>query len=219
MKTRIELVADTNTVSYMFRRNALGLEYRRLIAERPTGVTLLTIAELRAGVERDNWGARRRVCLDEFLGRFFLLECTTEIAEVCGGILGQCIKIGRAMTLPDAWAAATAMCFDVPLVTHDRDVEGVPGLRVVTAHESWRVCDEGIASTGSAPLWLGERPHDPDVWRSPPLDHGPSASLSSVRLPIDAWLGSPLSPLSVSTTPNEIAHARARRHVESVTAL
>jgi len=177
----IKLVADTNTLSYMFKRNALGETYRQLIDDRPTGITLLTVAELRAGVERGDWGPRKRAKLHKFLNRFFLVECTTEIAEVCGGILGQCIKVGRAMTLPDAWAAATAMCFDVPLVTHDRDVEGVPGLRVVTAHESWRICEEHIAGTGTRPLWLGEGPHDPDVWRSPPPDHGPSASLSSVR--------------------------------------
>jgi tRNA(fMet)-specific endonuclease VapC len=201
----IKLVADTNTISYMFKRNALGETYRQLIDDRPTGVTLLSIAELRAGVERDDWGPRKRAKLHRFLNRFFLVDVNTEIAEVCGGILGQCIKIGRAMTLPDAWAAATAMCFDVPLVTHDRDVEGVPGLRVVTAHERWRVCEEGIAGAESSPLWLGESRHDPEVLGSidvewgprglrscahglvdDPVHHGPSASLSSVRRPMEA---------------------------------
>jgi tRNA(fMet)-specific endonuclease VapC len=152
----VELVADTQIVSYIFKENSLGDTYNRLIAGRPTGITLLSIAELRAGVARDNWGYRRIAALDEFLGDFFLVEANTQIAEVCGGILGQCRKVGRAMSWPDAWAAATALYFEVPLVTHDRDLEGVPGLRVVTAHDEWKVREAGIAGAESGALWLGE---------------------------------------------------------------
>jgi predicted nucleic acid-binding protein len=112
--SQVELVADTNIVSYIFKKNALGSVYRPLLGQRRTGVTLLTIAELRSGVESDDWGPRRRASPHAFLGRFVRLEATTEIANVCGGTLGRCKQIGIAMKWPDAWSA-TALWLDVPL--------------------------------------------------------------------------------------------------------
>jgi hypothetical protein len=50
-------------------------------------------------------------------------------------------RIGRPIGLADAWIAATALWYDVPLVTHDRDMEGIPGLQVLTLHGGWLVCD------------------------------------------------------------------------------
>jgi predicted nucleic acid-binding protein len=154
--SQVELVADTHVTSYLFRRDALGQAYRALTDERPTGVTLLTIAEARSGTVSNDWGYPRIASLDRFLSRFFVLEATAEIANLCGTIIGCCKQVGRAMSWPDAWSAATALWLDVPLVTHDRDVEGIPGLRVVTAHTVWRVCEDGFGNSSSAPLWLGE---------------------------------------------------------------
>jgi len=45
----VELIADTNVVSYMFRRSALGLAYKELIGAQSVGITGHTVAELRAG--------------------------------------------------------------------------------------------------------------------------------------------------------------------------
>jgi|GEM_PF-1921179 len=152
----IELVADTNVVSYLFKENALGEVYFDLIGRRRTGVTPLSIAELRSGVESDNRGHQRIGMLDEFAGRFVLLPATAEVANLCGTILGRCKRVGRAMKWPDAWAAATAIWLDVPSVTHDRDLEGIPGLQVLTAHEEWRVCEEHFRYGTSGGLWSGE---------------------------------------------------------------
>jgi predicted nucleic acid-binding protein len=161
--TPVELVADTNVVSYIFREGALGEAYLNLIDDRPAGITLLSIAESRSGVVSDNWGHRKIAKLDSVLSRFVRLESTMEIANICGGILGRCKQIGRAVTWPDAWSAATALWLDVPLVTHDRDLEGIPGLRVLTAHEQWRVGEESFAAWTSGGLWLGEGPVEQDV--------------------------------------------------------
>jgi tRNA(fMet)-specific endonuclease VapC len=155
---QVELVADTNVVSYIFKEGALGEAYLNLIGERRAAVTLLSIAEFRAGVVRAYWGQGRIDKLDRFLNRFSLVQSTTEIANVCGGILGRCKQIGLAMNWPDAWSAATALWLDVPLVTHDRDLEGIPGLRVLTVHEQWRIGEESIAASMSGALWLGEDP-------------------------------------------------------------
>jgi tRNA(fMet)-specific endonuclease VapC len=154
--TQSGLVVDTNVVSYIFREDVLGEAYLSLIGERDPGITFLSIAELRSGVVSGNWGDRRIARLDAALSRFTLLGSTMEIANVCGGILGTCKRIGLAMTWPDAWSAATAMWLDLPLVTHDRDLEGIPGLRVLTVHQQWRVGEESFATWARGGLWLGE---------------------------------------------------------------
>ncbi len=61
------------------------------------------------------------------------------MSEVCGAIRAERKRVGRPIDWPDAWAAACAIWLDVPLVTHDKDLEGIPGLRVETLHQSWRV--------------------------------------------------------------------------------
>ena len=141
----------------MFKCTPLGDDYSELIGSRPMGITLLAVAEARQGVVYDNWGMKRLAALDVFLSRFVLLESNAEIANLCGGLLGRCKQIGRALSWPDAWAAATAIWLDVPLVTHDWDLERVPGLRVLTLHEHWEVREEGSGVSAGGPLWLGER--------------------------------------------------------------
>ena len=154
--TRVELVADSDVISYLYRNGPLGKAYSDLVGLRRTGITLLAVAEARVGVTHANWGDRKIASLHEFLGRFFVLEANAEIANVCGGLLGRCKQVGLAISWPDAWSAATALWLDVPLVTHDRDLERVPGLRVLTAHADWQVREEG-GGVGMVPLWLGER--------------------------------------------------------------
>jgi predicted nucleic acid-binding protein len=154
---KIELVADGDVVSCMFKCTALGEAYSQLIASRRTGITYLAVSESRQGVVYDNWGMRKLEELDAFLGDFVLLESNAEIANVCGALLGRCKQIGRALSWPDAWAAATALWLDVPLVAHDWDLEGIPGLRVLTVHENWQVREEGSIPSELGPLWLGER--------------------------------------------------------------
>jgi tRNA(fMet)-specific endonuclease VapC len=154
---RIELVVDTDVASFMFRECERGTAYTELIGERGAGVTVQSIAEFRAGVVRKNWGSRKVASLDEFLARFLLIDASPEIANVSGGIRACCEQVGRAVSWPDAWAAATALRLDVPLVAHDRDLEGIPGLRVLTVHENWQVREEGSVLSAGKPLWLGER--------------------------------------------------------------
>jgi predicted nucleic acid-binding protein len=135
----VELVVDTNVVSYLFRRSAQGFAYERLIGDRRRGITGSTLAELRAGSRTGNWDCSRLEALLEHLQGFTHIPETREMSEVCGAIRAERRRIGRPIDWPDAWAAACALWLDVPLVTHDRDLEGIPGLRVETLHETWRV--------------------------------------------------------------------------------
>ena len=151
----IELVVDTDVASFLHKGGERGAAYSRLIAGSDAGITMLSIAEFRAGVIQKDWGLRKIAELDTFLTRFMLIETNSEIANVSGALLACCARVGRALSWPDAWAAATALWLDVPLVTHDWDLEGIPGLQVLTVHQNWQIREEG--STSEPPLWLGAR--------------------------------------------------------------
>ena len=154
----VELLADSDVVSYIYKREPRGQAFSDLIGGRPTGITLLSVAESRKGAVYANWGDREIARLHAFLSRFFVVEFNAEIANVCGGLLGRCPQIGVSISWPDAWAAATALWLDVPLVAHDRDLEGVPGLRVLTVHANWQVRETDRGAYEGGPLWLGETP-------------------------------------------------------------
>jgi predicted nucleic acid-binding protein len=133
--TPVQLIADTNVLSYVFHESMLGLEYEKLIGSRRVGVTGHSVAELRAGAVMARWGERRLKEQSRLLEQFTYVPDNKEMAEVCGGIRGVRSHIGRPIDWPDAWTAACALWLDVPLVTHDRDLEALPGLRVLTLHK------------------------------------------------------------------------------------
>jgi tRNA(fMet)-specific endonuclease VapC len=153
----VELVVDTDVISYMFKGGVLGAMFSNLVGTRRAGITSLSLAELRYWAAANDWGHRKIVSLDAFLSRFLLLQAGSEIANIGGAIRASYEQVGRAISWPDAWVAATALWLDVPLVAHDRDFERIPGLRVVTIHEDWQVREQSSILTHSGALWMGER--------------------------------------------------------------
>src|SRR5262245_48323081 len=117
--TSIELIADTNVISYIHAESSLGLAYRKLIAHREVGLAGHTIAELRAGPVIGQWGERRLGEYMRFLDQFHHVPCTRGMAELCGALRGVRRRIGQPIDWADAWAAACALWLDLPLVTHD----------------------------------------------------------------------------------------------------
>ncbi len=62
----IELVVDTDVASFIYDGTERGAAYDKLIAGSCAGVTLLAIAEFRAGVVQNSWGPRGIASLDAF---------------------------------------------------------------------------------------------------------------------------------------------------------
>ena len=54
-----------------------------------------------------------------------------------------------------SWTAACALWLDVPLVTHDKDLQGIPDLRVLTVHDKWRIGEETLGETAPSGIWIG----------------------------------------------------------------
>lgn len=149
--TEARVVVDTNVVSYLFREGTIGNDYRYLIAGRRKGVSLLTFEELHFGAALQHWSHATCERLRAFLTEFVAIQVPAEAAEVCAALRARRRRIGRPIELADAWVAATALWYDIPLVTHDRDFERIPGLKVITLHGGWQVREPlpGLDDDGS----------------------------------------------------------------------
>lgn len=93
-----------------------------------------SVAELWSWAEENNWGGKQRDGLTIFLQRFLIIPYDPELAKVWAKVNAHCKKIGRRLEAGDAWIAATAAHYKIPLLTHDKDHVGlnVPGLHVIS---------------------------------------------------------------------------------------
>ena len=121
------VIADTNIISYVFKREPLGTRYNQLLTGREIRLSFVTVAELNSWAEDNNWGARRRLELRTFLSRFPMIPCTTGIPELFAKIMAARNRAGRPMLPDDAWIAATAILHDYQLATHDANFLATEG--------------------------------------------------------------------------------------------
>jgi predicted nucleic acid-binding protein len=97
----------------------------------------LTPEELYFGAEKRRWGGRKRRALDKFIAQRVVLPADLEIAKISARLRAERERVGRALDRGDAWIAATALGYGLPLFTPDRDFEGIEDLHLVTAPDSW----------------------------------------------------------------------------------
>jgi tRNA(fMet)-specific endonuclease VapC len=134
------VILDTDVVSYTLKDDPWAVEYERLTARYSAHISFMTLSELTYWAERHNWGPRRRVQLKHLLLSYPTLPCDRGVAEACARLRNQREKCGRPIAFADAWIAATAIHFEVPLATHDRNFLDTPGLRLISANPE--VCIE-----------------------------------------------------------------------------
>jgi tRNA(fMet)-specific endonuclease VapC len=127
---------DTNIVSYIFNRDTRAALYRSHLENTLTYLSFMTVAEMYFGPDRARWGESRRRRLDMFLRGYPVVQSTSEICILWAQITAACEHKGRRIVAADAWIAACALRFDVPLITHNRkDFEAVPDLRIISEND------------------------------------------------------------------------------------
>jgi predicted nucleic acid-binding protein len=129
------VVVDTNVVSYIWKRDTRGTLYIPHLKGRQWIIAAQTFAELEVWPLKNAWGARRHETLRSYLNNYTFAEVDKAICLQWAKVQVNAKRIGRPITEADAWIAATALAFAVPLVTHNADdFKNVPGLIVITEH-------------------------------------------------------------------------------------
>ena len=124
---------DTNIVSCIMKGDELGRIYGRRLKGKTTWIAFVTAGEMYFGAEKRKWGLKKRRRLQLILDGFALIPYDQEIALRYGSVRAEREAQGKPIGFADAWIAACALCYDIPLATHNRrDFEHIPGLDLIT---------------------------------------------------------------------------------------
>jgi tRNA(fMet)-specific endonuclease VapC len=127
--THPAVVVDTDVVSYLFKGDSRAASYHTHLIGRVAVVSFMTVAELDAWAELRNWGTQRRELLEAYLKRYAIHFPSRELCALWGVVTARARQSGAPISAADAWIAATALLYDVPLITHNPgDYRGVPNL-------------------------------------------------------------------------------------------
>jgi tRNA(fMet)-specific endonuclease VapC len=131
-------LVDTDVVSNLLKATTIGCEYARLLHAYQAAIAFITAGELQAGALRRRLGARRQLHLDQWLVEYPIIRFKSGMELIYAQVMVERERMGKRMERSDAWIAATALHYDIPLVTHDSDYVGTRGLRIITASEEVR---------------------------------------------------------------------------------
>jgi len=127
-------IVDTDVVSMLFKGDSRALAYRVHVTGRLLGISFMTLAELeRWSLERD-WGPKRKLELAEHVADYAVLPVSRELCVKWAEVAVAAKRRGRPIQTADAWIAASALYYQVPLITNNRsDYSLIAGLTVLSA--------------------------------------------------------------------------------------
>jgi toxin FitB len=138
----VSFLLDTNVVSEWVKPAPDPGLVKWLTATDEDGIYLsvVSLAELRYGIERLDAG-RRRARLEDwmqhelrerFSGRIIAVD--ERVADAWGRVVARCLATGRPISVMDAFIAATAETADLMLITRNDSDFASAGIRV---HNPW----------------------------------------------------------------------------------
>jgi tRNA(fMet)-specific endonuclease VapC len=131
------VLLDTTIASFLHPKKKSDLiraKYEPHMKGQILALSFQSVAELWAWAEENNWGEKQREGLNTFLQKFLIIPFDIELAKVWARVSTECKRKGRRIEAGDAWIAATAVQYNIPLLSHDRDHVGlgIMGLNVVS---------------------------------------------------------------------------------------
>lgn len=129
----IEVVGvDTNIVSYIFRQDTRAKLYEPHLVGRLKVIAAQTFAELELMPLQNSWSKKRHQKLRELLDDYLVIEAGKEISLYWAKIQFEAKRNGTPVSIADAWIAATALAYSIPLVIHNyKDFKNISGLQII----------------------------------------------------------------------------------------
>jgi predicted nucleic acid-binding protein len=133
------VLVDTNAFIDLTRSQTRGRVLRRFVEQSRIVLSFVTVAELRLGalIRGYNDASRRR--MESEIASAVVVSPTDQLSHEWARVVGEArtMNPGHALGQPaqnhDAWVAATALLFNLPLLTSDGHFSGFPGLRLLQA--------------------------------------------------------------------------------------
>jgi tRNA(fMet)-specific endonuclease VapC len=127
------LLIDTNIASFIFKGSDYADPYISLLSGHELALSFMTVAELFQWAILRQWGDRRVVQLEQYLSNYIIIPVDQLLCREWAQIRADQQSAGRVISPQDAWIAATAIRYDLSLVTHNiKDFREIPNLRLIT---------------------------------------------------------------------------------------
>lgn len=127
------VLLDTNIVSYLFKRDTRAELYAKHLRNRELAIAVMTVAELFQWAAVREWGEARVTHLEQHLERYTMLPVDVDACRQWATVRAVRSAAGLPISPQDAWIAATALRYKLPLVTHNPDdFQQIPGLTVIS---------------------------------------------------------------------------------------
>lgn len=127
------VVVDTDVVSFIFKNDTRGALYQPHLDGEFMILSFMTLAELRQWSLRSNWGTARKTDFEKHLRRYSVQHSNNQLCEIWAEVIKRGQHTGKTIAVADAWVAATALLFQIPLVTHNAtDYQAVEDLIIIT---------------------------------------------------------------------------------------
>ena len=124
---------DTDAVSFIYKGDTRGRRYKTYLSGSLSSISFMTLAELDLWAESHNWGHKKREDFALFLRQFAVIESSRDLCRMWASVTEEVRRQGRKIQPGDAWIAATALLYNLPLVTHNADdFVGIAGLTVIS---------------------------------------------------------------------------------------
>jgi len=129
------LLLDTNIVTYISSETDWKKTYEPIVFGKKLFICFMTQAELLEGAYRKKMSSKNiQKYLNVLWSRYITLPSNDLICDHFARIRFQ--RRNRPISVPDALIAATALAYELPLVTHNaKDFAGIDGLQLVTCYE------------------------------------------------------------------------------------
>lgn len=131
------VLLDTDVVSFILKGDSRAQDYASHLQNRRLALAFMTVAELFQWAAIHHWGQRRVSQLEMSLKEYLILPFDVALCRLWGEIRARCRTAGKPISPQDAWIAATALQYRIPLITHNSgDFRVVEGLDLVTVSSS-----------------------------------------------------------------------------------
>ena len=129
------LLLDTNIVSYFIYNADWRHQYIPILRDKTLFIASMTLAEMLESAYHRRLSERNfRLFKERLNAEYFVIPWNEEICDRFAWIRFQ--RRNRPISVPDALIAATAMVYEIPLVTHNaKDFTEIDGLKLISCYE------------------------------------------------------------------------------------
>ncbi|HWO83966.1 MAG TPA: PIN domain-containing protein [Solirubrobacterales bacterium] len=130
------ILVDTNVFIYLMRgASDKASEYAPFVNGKRIVLSFVTVAELWRGAITQNYGDAKRKRLAADIDVAIVVPPDEALSRMWGELTARARTLGHALGQKaqnhDAWIAATAELYELPLLTEDSDFSGFPSLTLL----------------------------------------------------------------------------------------